>query len=91
MLMSKELTRLRGKNLIGKTLISDETGSKFGKVGDVIFIGETGELVSVVLVEPTKLASDLQLQTDESGRLLIPFSAIKSVGDYVIVSEKDIF
>ncbi len=88
--MSKE-SRLRGKNLVGKTLISDETGSKFGRVGDIIFIDETGELVSVVVVEPTKLASDLKLQIDNNGRILIPFSAIKSVGDYVIVSEKDIF
>ncbi len=80
----------RGKNLIGKTIVSEETGRKFGVVGDIHFIPDSGELLSVVMVDPTKYSGDLNLERDDGGRLLIPFSSVKSVGDFVIVSEKEI-
>lgn len=83
--------KIRGHELIGKIIISDETGRKFGSVGDVSFIADTGELMNMLLVEPTKATIDLQLQEDEKGRMLIPFSAVKSVGDFVIVAEQEIF
>lgn len=83
--------KIRGKDLVGKTIVSDETGRKFGRVGDVSFIADTGELMNILLVEPTKSTVDLQLQEDDKGRTLIPFSAVKSVGDFVIVAEKEIF
>jgi len=83
--------RIRGRDFRGKTIVSDETGRKFGVVGDVTFIADTGELMNILLVEPTKATGELQLQADEMGRFLIPFSAVKSVGDFVIVSEKDMF
>lgn len=83
--------KVRGRELIGKIVISDEAGKKFGRVGDVSFIAETGELMNLLLVEPTRTTTELHLQQDEQGRLLVPFSAVKSVGDFVIVSEKEIF
>ncbi|MEM5871649.1 MAG: hypothetical protein QW051_02125 [Candidatus Aenigmatarchaeota archaeon] len=82
--------RVRSRELIGKILISEESGKKFGVVGDLDYIVESGELINLVLVQPTKNATELNLQEDDKGRLLIPFSAVKSVGDFVIVSEKDI-
>ena len=89
-MMIKDM-KIRGKEFIGKIIVSDETGRKFGKAGDVSFISDTGELMNILLVEPTKATGDLQLQQDENGRIMIPFSAVKSVGDFIIVSEKDIF
>lgn len=82
--------RVRSRELIGKVLVSEESGKKFGVVGDIDFITESGELINLVVVEPTKHTSDLNLQEDDKGRVLVPFSAVKSVGDFVIVSEKDI-
>jgi len=76
--------------MIGKVVVSEESGRKFGVVGDVNFITESGELMNIVVVEPTKQAMEMQLSEDERGRLLIPFSAVRSVGDFVIVAEKDI-
>jgi sporulation protein YlmC with PRC-barrel domain len=81
---------VKAKELIGKTIVSEESGRKFGVVGDVNFITESGELMNVVLAEPTKQSAELKLSEDEKGRLLIPFSAVKSVGDFIIISEKDI-
>jgi len=82
--------RVKAKRLIGKVLISEETGKKFGVIGDVDFITESGELINLVIVEPTTHTNTLNLQQDERGRMLVPFSAVRSVGDFVIVAEKDI-
>ncbi|MCD6590833.1 MAG: PRC-barrel domain-containing protein [Candidatus Aenigmarchaeota archaeon] len=82
--------RVRSRDLVGKVIVSEETGKKFGVVGDIDYIVESGELINLVLVQPTKHATELNLQEDEKGRTLIPFSAVKSVGDFIIVSEKDI-
>jgi sporulation protein YlmC with PRC-barrel domain len=80
----------RGRDLIGKVIVSEETGRKFGVVGDLNFVSESGELLNLVLVEPTKHIGDLALEKDEQNRLLVPFSSVKSVGDFVIISEKEI-
>ena len=82
--------RLRSRDLVGKILVSEESGKKFGVVGDLDYIVESGELINLVLVQPTKHANELNLQEDDKGRILVPFSAVKSVGDFVIVTEKDI-
>jgi sporulation protein YlmC with PRC-barrel domain len=81
---------VKAKELVGKTIVSEESGRKFGVVGDVNFITESGELMNIVIAEPTKQVVDLKLSEDEKGRLLIPFSAVKSVGDFIIIAEKDI-
>jgi sporulation protein YlmC with PRC-barrel domain len=78
------MIRNRGKEMIGKIIVSEETGRKFGIVGDMNFIAESGELLNIVLVEPTKHSNDLNLERDEANRFLIPFSSVKSVGDFVI-------
>jgi sporulation protein YlmC with PRC-barrel domain len=84
------MIKSRGRDIVGKVVVSEETGRKFGVVGDINFIADSGELLSIVLVEPTKHVSDLTLEKDESNRFLVPFSSVKSVGDFVIISEKEI-
>ncbi len=80
----------KANNLIGRLVVSEETGRKFGKVGDVNFVPESGELLSIVLADATKYSDELNLEKDENGRHVIPFSSVKSVGDFVIISEKEI-
>ena len=82
--------RVRSKKLIGKVLISEETGKKFGVVGDIDYVIESGELINLVLTEPTEHTKTLNLQQDDKSRMLVTFSAVRSVGDFVIVAEKDI-
>jgi len=82
--------RVKTKELIGKILISEESGKKFGVIGDIDYIIESGELINLVLVEPTEHTAQLNLREDDKGRILVPFSAVKSVGDFIIVSESDI-
>ncbi|MEM3126795.1 MAG: PRC-barrel domain-containing protein [Candidatus Woesearchaeota archaeon] len=77
------------KSLIGKTVVS-KTGKKFGELGDIIFEAKSGELIHLVLTNPTTYTEKLELEKDKDGNILIPFSAVIAVGDYLVVSEEDI-
>lgn len=77
------------KQLLGKTVVS-KTGKRFGEVGDIIFETRSGELIHVVLNNPTNYTSKLELEKDKSGNILIPFSAVIAVGDFLVVAEEDI-
>jgi len=81
--------RVQSKNILGKTVVS-KAGKTFGIVGDIIFETKTGELIYIVLKNPTPYALNFDLQKDEKGRLQIPFSAVVAIGDYVLVAEEDI-
>jgi len=83
-------TRVRAKDIVGKTIISEETGRKFGVVGNIDFITESGELLNIIIENATTHLKDLNLKGDEKGKYLIPFSAVKSIGDFVIVSENEL-
>lgn len=77
------------KDLLNKTIIS-KTGKKFGILGDVIFETRSGELINMVLENPTPYTEKLELEKDKNGKLLIPCSAIIAIGDFIVVSEEDI-
>ncbi|MDY6789223.1 MAG: PRC-barrel domain-containing protein [Candidatus Nanohaloarchaea archaeon] len=81
---------VRGKNLMGKTIVSEEEGKRFGEVADMSFVSGTGELMNILIENATPHIEELQLQEDRKGRYLVPFSAVKSVGDFVIVSADSI-
>jgi sporulation protein YlmC with PRC-barrel domain len=83
-------TRVRAKDLIKKVIISEETGRKFGIVGNVDFVTESGELLNIIIEAATPHLKELNLKGDEKGRFLIPFSAVKSIGDFVIISENEL-
>jgi sporulation protein YlmC with PRC-barrel domain len=82
--------KVRAGDIVGKTIISEETGRKFGLASNIDFVTESGELLNVIVEQPTRHLSDLNLKNDEKGRLLIPFSAVKSIGDFIIVSENEL-
>jgi len=77
------------KQLMGKTVVT-KTGKKFGEVGSILFETRTGELLQIMLKNPTAFSEGLDLEKDNQGNTLIPFSAVIAVGDYVVVSEEDI-
>lgn len=83
-------TRIKARTMVGKTIISEETGRKFGVVTNVDFVIESGELLNLVVTDSTRHLKEMNLKSDEKGRTLIPFSAVKSIGDYVIVSENEL-
>ena len=77
------------KQLIGKTVVS-KTGKRFGEVGDILFETRSGELIHLVLVNPTTYIEKLDLERDSNNNLLIPFSAVVAMGDFLVIGEEDI-
>lgn len=77
------------KELIGKTVVS-KSGKRFGIVGDVVFETRSGELIHLVLTNPTPYMEKLQLERDKEGNILIPFSAVIAIGDFMVIAEEDI-
>ena len=82
--------RPRGSQLVGKTIVSEEHGKKYGQVQDLSLVADTGELMNLLITDTTEHIDDVQLQEDRKGRNIVPFSAVRSIGDFVIVSEDDI-
>ena len=77
------------KQLIGKTVVS-KTGKRFGEVGDIIFETRSGELIHLILKNPTPYTEKLELEKDKENNILIPFSAVIAMGDFMVISEEDI-
>jgi len=85
----KEPEKKFSRQVIGKTIVS-KTGKKFGEVADLIFETKTGELINLVLTNPTPYAEKLELEKDKEGEILIPFSAVTAIGDFLVIAEEDI-
>ena len=77
------------KQMLGKTIVS-KTGKRFGEVGDLVFETRSGELIHMVVNNPTAYTEKLELEKDKQGRILIPFSAVIAMGDFMVVAEEDI-
>lgn len=74
---------------LDKVIVTKE-GKRLGKVKDITFETRTGELLQLVLVEPTAYAQHLGLEMNKQKETVIPFSTVIALGDFVVVSEEDI-
>lgn len=77
------------KELLGKTIVS-KSGKKFGEVGDLIFEVGSGELIHLMLRNPTSYTDRMELERTKENQILIPFSAVIASGDFIVVAEEDI-
>lgn len=64
-----------------------DRGLQLGKVNDIIFDEKDGKIISLI-VKPTSREVLGTIQRDESGNALVPFSAVMSIRDYVVVNER---
>jgi len=87
--MATDENKKYSKQIISKTVVS-KTGKRFGEVGDINFETRTGELLQIILKNPTSYTEDLELEKSKAGELIIPFSAVIAIGDFVVVAEEDI-
>ncbi len=82
-----------GKNpfgaVLGKMIVTKE-GKRLGFVKDITFETRSGELISLVVKDTTPYTRNLNLEATASKDLLIPYSAIIAIGDFVVVSEEDL-
>jgi sporulation protein YlmC with PRC-barrel domain len=76
-------------SLIGKMIVTKE-GKRLGFVRDILFETKSGELINLVVKDSTPYTKNLNLERTNNNELLIPYSAIIAIGDFVIVSEEDL-
>ncbi|MEK6907315.1 MAG: PRC-barrel domain-containing protein [Nanoarchaeota archaeon] len=87
--MADEDRKLNSRQLMGKLIVT-KSGKRFGEVGDLTFETRTGELIHVVVRNPTGYCEGLDLEKDKSGNPLIPYTAVVAVGDFIVVAEEEI-
>lgn len=77
------------KELIGKQVVTKD-GKKIGHVKDISFETRTGELIQLVLKDPTSYTKNLNLEVSSAKEVLIPYNSIIAIGDFVVISEEDL-
>jgi len=77
------------KHLMGKVVVT-RSGKRFGEVANLSFETRTGELMHIVLKNPTTFAQSLELEKDVKNNLTIPFSSVVAVGDFIVIAEEEI-
>jgi len=75
--------------LLGKMIVTRE-GKRLGFVKDITFETKSGELINIVVKDVTPYTRNLNLERTKANEMLIPYSAIIAIGDFVIVSEEDL-
>ncbi|MFH1917603.1 MAG: PRC-barrel domain-containing protein [Nanoarchaeota archaeon] len=76
-------------SIISKMIVTKE-GKRLGFIKDITFETRSGELINLVVKDPTLYTKNLNLERTTSNELLIPHNAIIAVGDFIIVSEEDL-
>lgn len=77
------------RTILGKMIVTKE-GKRLGFVKDITFETKSGELINLVVKDATPYTRTLNLEGSSSNELLVPYSAIIAIGDFVIVSEEDL-
>ena len=75
--------------ILGKMIVTKE-GKRLGFVKDITFETTSGELINLVIKDTTSYTKNLNLERTPSNEVLIPYSAIIAIGDFVIISEEDL-
>ena len=75
--------------LLGKMIVTKE-GKRLGFVKDATFETNSGELINLAVKDSTTYTKNLNLERTPANELLIPYSSIIAIGDFVIVSEEDL-
>ena len=75
--------------LLGKMIVTKE-GKRLGFAKDITFETKSGELINILVKDCTPYTRNLNLEKTSSNDLLIPYSSIIAIGDFVIVSEEDL-
>jgi len=77
------------KDILNKNVVTKE-GRRLGIVKDIDFETRTGELIHLIVTEPTAYALSLGLEKSKDREILIPYNALIAIGDFVVVSEEDL-
>ncbi len=77
------------KQIIGKFIVTKD-GKQLGVVKDITFETRHGELIQIVLSNPTPYAKSLNLEVSNKKEVLVPYNSIIAIGDFVVISEEEL-
>lgn len=77
------------KEVMGKLVVTKE-GKRLGVVKDISFETKTGELIQLIIKDPTPYTRNLNLELSSAREVLIPYNTIIAIGDFVVISEEDL-
>ncbi|MBS3174670.1 PRC-barrel domain-containing protein [Candidatus Woesearchaeota archaeon] len=77
------------KQIVGKKVVS-KSGKVFGEVNNLVFDIKTGEILQVSLKNPTGYCEGLDLERTKQGEVLLPYTAVVAMGDFIVVAEEEI-
>ena len=77
------------RELVGKLVVTKE-GKRLGFVKDITFETKTGELIQLVIRDPTPHTRNLNIEMSSGKEALLPYNSIIAIGDFVVISEEDI-
>ncbi len=77
------------KHIIGKKVVT-KSGKVFGEVSNLIFETRTGEILQISLRNTTGYCEGLDLEKTKQGEVLVPYSAVVALGDFIVVAEEEI-
>lgn len=83
------LDRKSYREIIGKLIVTKE-GKRLGMVKDITFEARTGELIQLIMRDPTPYTRNLNLEMSSAKEVLIPYNTIIAIGDFVVISEEDL-
>ena len=83
------MDKKQSNEIIGLTVVTKE-GKKLGVAKDITFEPKTGELIQLVLANPTPYTKNLNLET-KKGNPVIPYTSILAIGDFIVVSQEDLY
>lgn len=75
--------------ILGKMVVTKE-GKRLGFVKDVLFETKSGELINLILKDSTLYTKNLNLEKTSENELLVPYSSVIAIEDFVVVSEEDL-
>lgn len=77
------------RQIVGKMVVTKE-GKRLGFVKDITFESRTGELLQLLLKDPTPYTKNLNIEVSPDKESIVPYNAIIAIGDFVVVSEEDL-
>ncbi len=77
------------KEIINRMVVTKE-GKRLGLVKDITFEARTGELIQLILSDPTLYTKNLHLEKTTNNEILLPYNSIIAIGDFVVISEEDL-
>jgi len=81
--------KVKPEEILNKSVVTKE-GKRLGLIKDIIFETRTGELIQLVLANPTGHALNLNLEKTRNNELLISWSSVMAISDFVVVNEEDL-